>query len=131
MVYLLAEALDSRLQELTEGRMWMGSHMRRGDCECFSTVYPYKRIGNADAGPHYLSVVRLGWAMSGSPEAHVQRVKEHLADGRRLLSSLGELQAYDIPEAHRDLKQNSTKPPAENDPYVNPPHNLSLFGPQR
>lgn len=36
VVYLLAEALDSRLQELTEGRMWMGSHMRRGDCECLS-----------------------------------------------------------------------------------------------
>lgn len=60
--------------------------------------------------------------MSGSPEAHVQRVKEHLADGRRLLSSLGELQAYDIPEPLRDTKQNSTRPPAQDDPCVNIPH---------
>lgn len=81
--------------------------------------------GNTDAGPQYLPVVRLGWAMSGSPETHVQRVKEHLADGRRLLTSLGELQAYDIPEAHRDLKQNSTQPPAEDDPCVHlPPTSL-------
>lgn len=84
-------------------------------------VYSLKMTGNADAELQYLPVVRLGWAMSGSPEAHVQRVKEHLADGRRLLSSLGELQAYDIPEPLRDTKQNSTRPPAEDDPCVHPP----------
>jgi hypothetical protein len=35
-VFDLAEVLSSRMLELTEGRMWMGAHIRRGDCK-----YPY------------------------------------------------------------------------------------------
>ena len=34
----LAEVLSSRMRLLTEGRMWMGAHMRRGDC-----MNPYMR----------------------------------------------------------------------------------------
>ena len=31
-VYDLAEVLASRMRLITEGRQWMGAHMRRGDC---------------------------------------------------------------------------------------------------
>jgi hypothetical protein len=30
----LGEVLAARMRELTDGRLWMGAHMRRGDCEC-------------------------------------------------------------------------------------------------
>jgi hypothetical protein len=30
----LGKVLASRMRELTGGRLWMGAHMRRGDCEC-------------------------------------------------------------------------------------------------
>ena len=32
-VFDLVEVLSSRMRLLTEGRMWMGAHMRRGDCK--------------------------------------------------------------------------------------------------
>jgi hypothetical protein len=32
-VFDLAEVLSSRMLELTEGRMWIGAHVRRGDCK--------------------------------------------------------------------------------------------------
>lgn len=35
-VSALADIMVERMYELTEGRLWMGAHMRRGDCEsCF------------------------------------------------------------------------------------------------
>jgi hypothetical protein len=34
-VFDLGEILASRMSEVTEGRLWMGAHMRRGDCKCF------------------------------------------------------------------------------------------------
>jgi hypothetical protein len=33
-VFDLAEVLASRMRLLTEDRLWMGAHMRRGDCKC-------------------------------------------------------------------------------------------------
>ena len=32
-VFDLAEVLSSRMRSRTEGRLWMGAHMRRGDCK--------------------------------------------------------------------------------------------------
>ncbi len=32
-VFDLAEVLSSRMRQRTEGRLWMGAHMRRGDCK--------------------------------------------------------------------------------------------------
>jgi|HubBroStandDraft_3_1064219.scaffolds.fasta_scaffold1044293_1 hypothetical protein len=32
-VFDLAKVLSSRMRLLTEGRMWMAAHMRRGDCK--------------------------------------------------------------------------------------------------
>ena len=29
----LAEILAARMRQLNDGRLWMGAHMRRGDCE--------------------------------------------------------------------------------------------------
>ena len=31
----LALKIHARLEARVEGRMWMGAHMRRGDCKCF------------------------------------------------------------------------------------------------
>jgi len=42
-----AEVLSSRMRRLTEGRAWMGAHMRRGDC----TFPSYSGICPSSAGP--------------------------------------------------------------------------------
>ena len=34
-VLALADTLATRMREMNEGRLWMGAHMRRGDCKCF------------------------------------------------------------------------------------------------
>jgi hypothetical protein len=68
-VYELAEKLASRVKELTGGRMWLGAHMRRGDCTCrtqavlslmllltFLLLYSHpKQLGNGKdtAGPSH------------------------------------------------------------------------------
>jgi hypothetical protein len=33
----LAEVIAGRMRELNGGRLWMGAHMRRGDCEYISS----------------------------------------------------------------------------------------------
>jgi len=43
-VFELADVLSSRMRSLTEGRLWMGAHMRRGDCK-----YPYTRTSSSRA----------------------------------------------------------------------------------
>jgi len=35
-VFALADVLAARMRELNGGRLWMGAHMRRGDCEYLS-----------------------------------------------------------------------------------------------
>ncbi len=32
-ILALAEILAARMHQLNDGRLWMGAHMRRGDCE--------------------------------------------------------------------------------------------------
>jgi hypothetical protein len=44
-VFDLGEILATRMTNVTEGRLWMGAHMRRGDCEslvtfCFPSYNP-------------------------------------------------------------------------------------------
>lgn len=41
IVYQLAEILDERMKALTNGRMWMAAHMRRGDCMYQLYIYIY------------------------------------------------------------------------------------------
>lgn len=33
-VYELARKLDLRMSAINDGRQWMASHIRRGDCRC-------------------------------------------------------------------------------------------------
>ncbi|KAI9444791.1 hypothetical protein H4582DRAFT_2108601 [Lactarius indigo] len=96
-VFDLAEVLASRMRILTEDRLWMGAHMRRGD------------------------FIRLGWATKLDPEAHVQRVKERLLAGRTILADMygrsGHLRTYDLDGAHTDLEQATLPPPRAEDPF--------------
>ncbi|TFY57376.1 hypothetical protein EVG20_g8576 [Dentipellis fragilis] len=92
-VFALAEKLDNRMSRLTEGRLWMGAHMRRGD------------------------FVRLGWAMENTPEAHITRVVQHLDAGREILQNLTNLTTYDIPNVKPDQAQLYREVPAADDPF--------------
>ncbi|KAH9065732.1 hypothetical protein EDB87DRAFT_1592884, partial [Lactarius vividus] len=96
-VFDLAEVLASRMRLLTEDRLWMGAHMRRGD------------------------FIRLGWATKLDPEAHVQRVKERLLAGRSILADMygrsGYLKTYDLDGTQPDLEQATLLPPRAEDPF--------------
>jgi len=96
-VYDLAEVLASRMLLITEGRQWMGAHMRRGD------------------------FIRLGWAMAMDPDAHAQRVKDRLQSGLSILVDLhvdgGNLTTYDLDGAQPDLEQAMLPPPRSGDPF--------------
>ncbi|THH17349.1 hypothetical protein EW146_g3462 [Bondarzewia mesenterica] len=89
----LARRLDGRMTKLTEGRRWMGAHMRRGD------------------------FVRLGWAMDISVEAHVDRVKQRLDAGREMLRALRAVETYHVPDARAELSQLDSEPPRFDDPF--------------
>jgi hypothetical protein len=112
-VFELGEILAARMSDVTEGRLWMGAHMRRGDCE--SLVTSVSRVINPD--PHPNTVVRLGWAMELSPEAHLERVKDRLRAGRSVLENLGELRTYDLDGVKPDLDQATLIGPASDDPF--------------
>jgi len=90
-VLSLSQKLADRMRDTNYGRLWMGAHMRRGD------------------------FVRLGWAMEMSIEAHIDRVKRHIDEGREILRTLGELRTYPIPDVHADMSQTYLEPPLAND----------------
>ncbi|KAI9450463.1 hypothetical protein BJY52DRAFT_176517 [Lactarius psammicola] len=95
-VFDLAEVLSSRMRLRTEGRMWMGAHMRRGD------------------------FVGFGWAMEMEPEDHIRRVKEHLDAGRSVLVDLhdrGDWTTFDIEGTQPDPEQVTLPPPQAGDPF--------------
>ncbi|KAF8266931.1 hypothetical protein EI94DRAFT_1583000 [Lactarius quietus] len=92
----LAESLSSRMRLLTEGRMWMGTHMRRGD------------------------FIRVGLVMEMNPEAHIQRVKERLQAGHTILVDLydrANWTTWDIDGTQPDLEQITLPPPRAEDPF--------------
>jgi hypothetical protein len=94
-VYELAAKLAARMKDKTEGRMWLGAHMRRGD------------------------FVRTNWAMETTVAAHLSRIQGHLDTGRRVLRSLrsDELQAYDIPDVVPDRTVTQTPSPLDADKF--------------
>ncbi|KAI9450405.1 hypothetical protein BJY52DRAFT_1227242 [Lactarius psammicola] len=95
-VFDLAEVLSSRMRLRTEGRMWMGAHMRRGD------------------------FVGFGWAMEMEPEDHIRRVKKHLDAGRSVLVDLhdrGDWTTCDIEGTQPDPEQATLAPPRAGDPF--------------
>lgn len=55
--------------------------------------------------------------MESTPEAHVQRVKEHLQSGREVLERLSNLATYDIQGTKPDLEQITFPPPLPEDSF--------------
>ncbi|KAH9028798.1 hypothetical protein EDB84DRAFT_1588862 [Lactarius hengduanensis] len=95
-IFDFAEVLSSRMRQRTEGRSWMGAHMRRGD------------------------FLRIGWVMEKNPGAHVRRVKERLQTGRFLLADLhdhGHQTMCDIEGAQPDPEQATLPLPRAEDPF--------------
>lgn len=100
-VSALADAMVERMYTLTEGRLWMAAHMRRGD------------------------FVRYNWVMEKTPEEHITRVKNHMKKGRNFIGALrrGEetLRTSDIPaslQTRPDIDILKKKAPLPGDWYV-------------
>ncbi|EIW85491.1 hypothetical protein CONPUDRAFT_80065 [Coniophora puteana RWD-64-598 SS2] len=91
----LAAKLGSRMLEMNEGRMWMAAHMRRGD------------------------FARLGWAMESDFAAHLERIQNHLKDGRERLQTLKQsgLQTYNVPDVPVNAAFYEHEPPQQGDRY--------------
>lgn len=71
-----------------------GSHAAR-------RLYVSVSIRNNRLAHIFPLVVRYGWVMESTPEAHMSRVKSHFDEGRAILSSLNvteSLRTYDIPD---------------------------------
>ncbi|KAH0830351.1 hypothetical protein J3R83DRAFT_1745 [Lanmaoa asiatica] len=90
----LSATMARRMQELVGGRMWMGAHMRRGDCE-FRLAPVIKPTPN-----NCIVVVRYHWVMQEEFGDHLQRIKDHLNKGRDILQSITpqSLSTYAIPD---------------------------------
>ena len=113
-IFDLAEVLSSRMLLRTEGRMWMGTHIRRGDCKYPCTCFLKQ------SGPEAIPVIRLGWVMERDPKDHIQRVKERLQGGRSVLIDLhnrGYWTTCDIEDVQPDLEQTALPPPRAGDPF--------------
>ncbi|KAK0505188.1 hypothetical protein EDD18DRAFT_1060580 [Armillaria luteobubalina] len=97
-VISLADLMVQGLYELVGGRLWMAAHMRRGD------------------------FIRYNFVMENTPEKHIDRVEQHLTNGRRLIKSLHErqeaLETYDMPDTlGPDYGVYSRGPPLANDRF--------------
>ncbi|KAF8560342.1 hypothetical protein OG21DRAFT_55341 [Imleria badia] len=92
-VYGLARKLDLRISAINNGRQWMASHIRRGD------------------------FVTVGWAWGNSHEGHLERVKQHLDEGRKLLQSQHRHTAYSIPGITPDTSIPEREPPVPGDKF--------------
>ncbi|KAG8923727.1 hypothetical protein FRC02_010958 [Tulasnella sp. 418] len=94
--YKLAQKIHDRMVEKVGGRMWMSAHMRRGD------------------------FVRLGWAMEGSLERHMERIKNRLERGRDVLAEIhtsGKIKTFDAKGLIPDENQLKLSPPKPGDPF--------------
>jgi hypothetical protein len=69
--------------------------------------------------PYQHTVVRTNWAMEKTIEAHLSRIKDHLATGRDVLRSLqeSELTTYSIPDVTSDRTVLHLHPPRDTDKY--------------
>ncbi|KIJ68468.1 hypothetical protein HYDPIDRAFT_179583 [Hydnomerulius pinastri MD-312] len=92
-VYDLARKLDLRISAMNNGRQWMSSHVRRGD------------------------FVSAGWAWGNSHEGHLERVKQHLEEGRKLLQQERPYIMYSIPDVTPDTSLPHREPPQEGDRF--------------
>ncbi|KAI0308959.1 hypothetical protein OF83DRAFT_1072749, partial [Amylostereum chailletii] len=61
--------------------------------------------------------VRLGWAMEADPVEHVKRVKERLAQGRKVLENLDKITTFDVPGVQANKEQLTLNSPLPTDPF--------------
>ncbi|KIY73500.1 hypothetical protein CYLTODRAFT_386603 [Cylindrobasidium torrendii FP15055 ss-10] len=96
VLYGLADCLIQRMYNLTEGRLWTGAHVRRGDFLLYN------------------------WAMEIAASDHIQRVKDRLVAGRATLKRLSarRIKTYDVPGAYKaDERLHTYNLPQETDKY--------------
>lgn len=112
----LGEVLAGRMRELNDNRLWMGAHMRRGDCEC--AVHIGRAFGYwlFTDGP-IATVLEAGWATESTIENHVERVKSRLETGRNILEHLGNATTYDIEGVEPNPELSTLSPPLPNDRF--------------
>ena len=106
----LAGRIADRMSARTQRRLWMGAHMRRGDCKYHADCM--RRL------THAISVVTAGWVVDKNPESHLKTVKTHLEHGRNFLASIENVQPYPVPDVEPNLALVSKHAPYQNDPYV-------------
>ncbi|KAF9228706.1 hypothetical protein BS17DRAFT_772382 [Gyrodon lividus] len=89
----LSASMDQHIRELVGGRMWMGAHMRRGD------------------------FVRYKWVMQSEFGDHLQRIKNHLNEGRNIIRSITpeSLGTYAVPDVSVNREFMQLLPPNEGD----------------
>ena len=63
------------------------------------------------------TVLRTGWAMEHTPQAHVERVKNRLQMGRTVIEDLDNPTTYDFEGAEPDMEQVTVPPPMPGDPF--------------
>jgi hypothetical protein len=111
----LALKIRERMENIVEGRQWMGSHMRRGDCE-FPFPFHHELLLNRIA-----TVIAYGWAMEQDLESHFGRIKSRLSSGRAVLENIyanGGFQLYDVPDVKPEKAVFDRLPPKEGDRQV-------------
>lgn len=64
---------------------------------------------------HHSAVVTAGWAWGNSHEGHLERVKEHLDAGQKLLQSEHRHTTYSVPDITPDTSVPQREPPAQGD----------------
>lgn len=76
----------------------------------------YYLIQNIPLAHHdHSAVVTAGWAWGNSHEGHLERVKQHLDEGRKLLQSRHRHTAYSIPGVVSDASIPQREPPEPGD----------------
>ncbi|KAF9511689.1 hypothetical protein BS47DRAFT_1468488 [Hydnum rufescens UP504] len=93
----VAERIATRMLAVNDGRMWMTSHMRRGD------------------------FVRFSWAMSNDLHAHLDRIKQRLGVGaqkiRDMVKSRERWKTADVPNVSADQTFIDVEPPRDGDKF--------------
>ena len=110
----LGEVLAGRMRKLNGNRLWMGAHIRRGDCElCCS----YRlRVWLFTDRP-IVTVLKIRWVSTTTIEGHVRRVKSRLVAGRNILEQLGNVTTYDIEGVEPNPELSTLSPPLPNDRF--------------
>jgi tRNA isopentenyl-2-thiomethyl-A-37 hydroxylase MiaE len=69
---------------------------------------------------NYCLVIRAGWVMEKTIEAHLDRIKERFSHGRQILATIREpnIQAYEVPDVTVDRTMLQLNLPEEQDRYV-------------